>query len=250
MIRILFILTGLIVLASTAWGDQTFKLPKVLPREVYGNIMINRTSTKNGMKPVVFSHWQHRTKYTCRVCHSELEFNMKTNTTEIREVANRQGKFCGACHNGKISFKPNGNCDKCHSGDIDYKSENYAEFAKKNFPRTSFGDGINWVEALKTGVIKPKNFLRTESGDIPFDKNLTLEAGWSGISPAVFSHKIHLQWLECSNCHPDIFNIKKRTTSHFSMDYIINGQFCGACHLTVAFPINDCKRCHPGILRN
>jgi c(7)-type cytochrome triheme protein len=250
MRRILLLLAGLLLRVSGAWGGETFELPPLPPPEEFGNIIINRNSTRNGMQPVVFSHWKHRTKYTCRVCHNELDFNMKTNTTEIREVANRKGKFCGACHNGKKAFKLNGNCDKCHSGDIGYNSEKYREFAKNNFPRTPFGDGINWVEALKTGLITPQNFLKTESGDIPFDKDLVLEAGWTGIAPAVFSHKTHMGWLECSSCHPDIFNIKKKTTAHFSMAYILKGKFCGTCHLKVAFPMDDCKRCHPGISRS
>jgi hypothetical protein len=25
------------------------------------------------------------------------------------------------------------------------------------------------------------------------------------------------------------------------------GEFCGVCHMTVAFPMNDCKRCHPAM---
>ncbi len=250
MKRISILLTALILSASASWGGETFTLPTLPPREEFGNIIMNRVSASSGVLPVVFSHWKHRTKYTCRVCHTELDFNLKANTTEIRAVEIRKGKFCGACHNGKKAFKLNGNCDKCHSGDIAYNSEKFIEFAKKGFPQTSIGDGINWVEALKAGLITPQNFIKTESGDIPFDKNLVLEAAWGGIAPAVFSHKTHMGWLECSNCHPDVFNIKKKTTAHFSMEYILKGKFCGACHLRVAFPMDDCKRCHPAISRN
>jgi hypothetical protein len=31
------------------------------------------------------------------------------------------------------------------------------------------------------------------------------------------------------------------------MDFIVSGKFCGVCHLTVAFPVQDCKRCHPDL---
>jgi len=31
------------------------------------------------------------------------------------------------------------------------------------------------------------------------------------------------------------------------MQYILETKFCGACHLTVAFPLDDCLRCHPGM---
>ena len=33
----------------------------------------------------------------------------------------------------------------------------------------------------------------------------------------------------------------------FSMPLILKGEFCGVCHVTVAFPMNDCKRCHPAM---
>ena len=28
------------------------------------------------------------------------------------------------------------------------------------------------------------------------------------------------------------------------MSRILKREFCGVCHLTVAFPMDDCKRCH------
>ena len=93
-------------------ASAKYDIPKALPPEEYGNIVIDRLSTKNGEKPVSFSHWIHRKKHTCRVCHTELEFNMKTNTTEITEAANRQGKFCGVCHLA-VAF-PMDDCKRCH----------------------------------------------------------------------------------------------------------------------------------------
>jgi c(7)-type cytochrome triheme protein len=80
-----------------------------------------------------------------------------------------------------------------------------------------------------------------------FQSTLELNAEWSGIPPAIFPHKAHVAWLDCANCHPDIFNIEKKTTKHFSMALNLEGRFCGACHLTVAFPLQDCTRCHPAI---
>jgi c(7)-type cytochrome triheme protein len=66
------------------------------------------------------------------------------------------------------------------------------------------------------------------------------------IPPAVFPHKDHTVWLDCDNCHPDLFNIKKKGT-HFSMNELLNGNFCGVCHTKVAFPMDECKRCHPAM---
>jgi c(7)-type cytochrome triheme protein len=31
------------------------------------------------------------------------------------------------------------------------------------------------------------------------------------------------------------------------MTAMLKGEYCGACHLTVAFPLHNCKRCHPGM---
>ncbi|MEJ2323270.1 MAG: cytochrome c3 family protein [Nitrospirota bacterium] len=200
------------------------------------------------MKSVTFSHWSHRTKYTCRVCHFELYFEMAVNTTEITEEDNKNGLYCGACHNGVDAFgHTEKNCDKCHNGDISYGKEKFQEQLEK-LPRAKFGNNIDWVKALSEGKIMPKySIFRVDEKSLEFDSLLTLEAEWSFVPPAYFPHAEHVKWLDCSNCHPDIFNIKKKTTKHFLMKYILEGKFCGVCHLNVAFPMRDCKRCHPKI---
>lgn len=234
------------VLLSNRSAPSFWDFPPGPPREQYGNILINRTSEKNNIKPATFSHWSHRLYYTCRVCHLELEFEMKLNTTDITEKANQGGKFCGAqgCHDGRVAFgHTKENCDKCHNGDINYGKEKFIRL--KDFPKTRFGNKVDWVKAIQAGLIKPKNFISSEPGEMSFDKTLELKAEWSGIPPAIFPHKAHIQWLDCSNCHPDLFNIKKKTTKHFSMTLSLEGKFCGLCHLKIAFPLNDCKRCHP-----
>lgn len=238
---------AVLLLLSPEWVNGFWKLPRLPPPEKYGNILINRTSTGKGVKPVTFSHWLHRRRHTCRVCHSELEFNMKVNSTEITENANKGGKFCGAsgCHDGKRAFgheKPH--CEKCHNGDPAYGGDRFAELAK--YPSATFGNRVDWVDALRSGMIAPLHYIKEKPKDLPFDKMLSLEAEWSFVPPSVFPHKSHTEWLDCSNCHPEIFNIKKKGTRDFSMNNIMKGEFCGVCHLSVAFPMNDCARCHPG----
>jgi c(7)-type cytochrome triheme protein len=243
-------LWGILLSGVPASSEQEFwDLPPLPEASEYGNVLIDRISLKNRIKPVAFSHWTHRQKYTCRVCHFELEFNMKVNTTEITEAANKEGRYCGTggCHDGKTAFghdKPY--CEKCHNGDRSYGKEKFSEL--RNFPKSNFGNGINWVKALEKGLITPVNYLTIKPSDeISYDKGFSLEAEWRGIPVAVFSHRPHIKWLDCNNCHPDIFNIKKKTTKHFEMTRMLNGEFCGVCHMTVAFPLNDCKRCHPGM---
>lgn len=247
--RRLHILSLILIFAGVFSSTQVmpssvYNFPALPSVEQYGNILLNRTSEKNNMKPVSFSHWSHRVHYTCRVCHLELEFNMQLNTTEITEEANISGKFCGACHNGNIAFDhEKENCDKCHNGDITYGREKFIRV--RGLPKTGFGNKVDWVRSIKMELIKPKNFIFTRPGKISFDKFLELRAELSGVAPAIFPHNVHTQWLDCSNCHPDIFNIKKKATKNFSMELSLKGKFCGVCHLKTAFPLNDCKRCHP-----
>ena len=237
----------LLTLLLAAEAHANFNLPPLPPREEYGDVIINRTSTANGQESVIFSHWLHRRKFTCRVCHGELDFQMKVNATEISERANRQGKFCGACHNGKIAFRHNGNCEKCHTGGSRTGGNKFDDFILKTaLPMTLAGNGVNWAAGMSNGVIKPETYIKKKSQDMKFDKELLLEAEMSIIPPAVFPHKEHIAWLDCDNCHPEPFNIKKKGT-HFSMVQILRGEYCGACHLSIAFPMDECKRCHPGM---
>jgi c(7)-type cytochrome triheme protein len=241
----------ILLLALAAWGGVLFPawagdywdFPPDLPPDMYGNILIDRASTQNGEKPVIFSHWVHRVKYTCRVCHSELEFNFEKNGTYITEADNKAGKYCGACHDGITAFgHTKENCPKCHNGDLGYGREKFKKLAKLEPSR--MGNKIDWNAALDSGKIKPVHFLKTPP-DMHYAETLVLEAEWTMVPPAIFPHKKHTKWLDCNNCHPEIFNIKKKTTKHFLMEYIKEGQFCGVCHLSIAFPMTDCGRCHP-----
>jgi len=239
-------------LADAQGGASWLDLPKAQPPERYGNVLIDRASSRSGMKPVSFSHWIHRRKHTCRVCHFELEFNMKVNTTEIAEEDNRKGKYCGACHDGKehdgkvlFGHESRTDCDKCHTGDV---RAGIAKFKELNaLPHASSGNGVNWSKAIEKGIITPQHQLNIKPADMHYGKAVRLEAEWYNIPPAVFPHERHTKWLDCNNCHPDIFNIKKKTTKHFLMTRILSGEFCGVCHLTVAFPITECRKCHPAM---
>jgi c(7)-type cytochrome triheme protein len=91
--------------------------------------------------------------------------------------------------------------------------------------------------------------FRPDEKPMAFDKRLELVAEWDWVSPAVFNHATHTPWLDCANCHPEIFNIKKKTTKHFLMEYILEKKFCGVCHFSVALPIDDCHACHPAMSR-
>ncbi len=82
----------------------------------YGDMVLDRhkdVMAKVGVAPVVFPHWIHRMKFKCKACHEDI-FVMKKAANNITMATIINGEFCGACHNGKISWDPL-YCDRCHS---------------------------------------------------------------------------------------------------------------------------------------
>jgi c(7)-type cytochrome triheme protein len=76
--------------------------------------------TENSPGPVVFSHDKHAAKVDkCTLCHMR-DFKMKRGASgPITLAAKQEGKFCGACHDGKTQLGgvvvfPIDECDRCH----------------------------------------------------------------------------------------------------------------------------------------
>ena len=251
----------LMVMAVMAWIDVTVaaegygkrkRRPK--PNE-YGVTVIDIASTKNEIAAVAFPHWLHRSNYTCRLCHIDIGFAMTAGETGITEADNRNGLYCGACHDGTTAFRwaeisekgaEKQNCVRCHSvGVADASHADFYAF-RAEMPRERFGNGINWVEAEAQGLITPVDFLDTISFERrklenPVDE--TLEAKEIMMPNIVFSHAAHTVWNGCEVCHPQIFGVKKEA-NQYTMQQIFDGLYCGACHGKVAFSSDDCQRCH------
>mgnify|MGYP003624723290 CR=1 FL=1 len=87
----------------------------------YADVILNKYSEANGMRPVIFPHWFHRVRFRCKVCHSELGFEMKVGANDISMVKIMDGQYCGMCHNGEIAWNID-QCDLCHSGKPGLKS--------------------------------------------------------------------------------------------------------------------------------
>ncbi len=88
--------------------------PALLQAE-YGDVVINKYSDQQGVRPVIFPHWFHRIRYRCKVCHHELGFKMRAGANEVLMTDIIDGKFCGMCHNGQIAWGAE-RCELCHSG--------------------------------------------------------------------------------------------------------------------------------------
>lgn len=80
----------------------------------YADIVLNQRSEQEGQRPVIFPHWFHRIRFQCRVCHTELGFEMRAGANDVTMDEISKGKFCGACHNGDIAWSVD-NCGLCHS---------------------------------------------------------------------------------------------------------------------------------------
>ena len=249
------ILVG-ILLTAFLTDVHAFGVKKRRPKlNEYGNVVINNFSDKAKMAPVVFQHWLHRSKYTCRLCHVDIGFAMQAGGTGITEADNNAGMYCGACHNGKEAF---GNqeatslgatvstCDRCHSlgKGIKFKNDFY-EF-RKQFPPERFGNGIDWLKAEEQGLLNLKDYLEGVSikrARITEPQEFEISAKEPNMPDIVFSHKKHSVWNGCELCHPEIFGVKKGAAP-YNMQEIFAGQYCGVCHGKVAFPNIDCQRCH------
>lgn len=252
-VAILLLLSGVVALPL---GGQTFGVKKRTPKpSEYGNVVMANHAARVDSDPVLFPHWLHRARYTCRLCHVDLGFAMTADATGVTEVDNQNGLYCGACHNGSEAFaseEPGGegemveNCDRCHSGEKNLELQaDFREFVK-DLPRSRFGNRVDWAQAEADGMIELQDFLEGVSipaRDLMVLKDRTLPTEVIGMPAIVFSHEKHTVWGGCELCHPQIFGIRRRALV-YDMQDIFDGKFCGACHGSVAFPSTDCRLCH------
>lgn len=235
------------LVSSFAVADTTGTRRKKLKPHEFGNVVIDNFSKKNKIAPVVFQHWLHRAKYTCRVCHVDIGFAMKVGETGITEEDVQNGLYCGTCHNGKIAFEPNKqNCERCHSYEKNVRFKNDFYQFKKGLPRDRFGNRIDWIKAEDKNLISLQDYIEGVSfkrQKIKEQKDFDLNAKVAQMPDIIFSHKKHAIWNGCELCHPDLFGVKKGAQP-YSMQEIFQGKYCGACHDLVAFPNIDCQKCH------
>ena len=109
-------------------------------------------------------------------------------------------------------------------------------------PPDTAGNKVNWVLALEDGYIQPRSGLWRENPSEVLDSDVVMIG--AGSLPFVrFPHKPHTQWLDCTNCHEQLFKSQAGATP-ISMSAILEGEYCGRCHGAVAFPLTECNRCH------
>jgi c(7)-type cytochrome triheme protein len=256
------IVVFLVVLAVPAAAEQAPARRRRPPPPEYGRVVIANHSQAARLPPVVFDHWIHRAQYTCRLCHVDLGFAMKAGETDVRAADNQAGQYCGACHNGRTTSQDGkrlfeacakatpadtrATCDRCHSQGKDVRQEVEFTAFTRRLPRERFGNGVDWEKAEVEKLIHLTDFLEGVSirrQIQPVQKDFALSAKLEGMPNILFSHAKHTTWNGCELCHPDIFKVRRGTTRN-SMVQIFEGQSCGTCHTSVAFPLIACQRCH------
>jgi c(7)-type cytochrome triheme protein len=100
-----------VVLLTVAPGLGQGPIPREFPME----------KAESSPGQVTFSHEKHRAKVDkCTTCHMK-DFKMKRGASgQITLAAKQEGKFCGACHDGKmqmggVTVFPIDECDRCHA---------------------------------------------------------------------------------------------------------------------------------------
>ena len=109
-------------------------------------------------------------------------------------------------------------------------------------PYDTAGNQVRWMRALDSGAIQPRTNILPETKVNLRTTDVLLKN--TGEMPMVrFPHRQHTAWLDCSNCHEQLFNTRAGTT-RINMMQILSGEKCGVCHGAVAFPLTECTRCH------
>ena len=111
-----------------------------------------------------------------------------------------------------------------------------------SLPPDTSGNQVRWVQALDEGHIQPRTNIQPET--IVKLRMTEVLLKNTGEMPMVrFPHRQHTAWLDCSNCHDELFGQTAGST-RINMMLILQGEKCGLCHGAVAFPLTECQRCH------
>ncbi len=79
------------------------------------------------------------------------------------------------------------------------------------------------------------------------DITLNTRAESEGVAPVIFPHWFHRIRFQCSVCHVDLEIKMGAGTTGITMEKLIDGRYCGACHDgETAWSIDNCDLCHTG----
>lgn len=122
-------------------------------------------------------------------------------------------------------------------------------------PKDKYGL-IDWIQLTSQGMVLPKgsidpdNPLYESPVHYQFDpdgdediEDIVIPVKSEAISEVLFPHTLHAWWLNCKSCHPHRF-VRTAGDTKMTMREMSKGKYCGECHGKVAFPLEDCNKCH------
>ncbi len=105
------------------------------------------------------------------------------------------------------------------------------------------GNKVNWPMAIEKGYIKPRTSIIDPDYEMEVLDLDIIFPETREMPMVLFPHKKHTVWLDCENCHDEIF-IMEKGANPVNMYEVLMGNYCGRCHGGVAFPLTECLRCH------
>jgi c(7)-type cytochrome triheme protein len=114
--------------------------------------------------------------------------------------------------------------------------------ALATLPPDHAGSQVKWMEALDQGHIQPRTNIQPET-IVKLRTTDVLLKNTGEMHMVRFPHRQHTAWLDCSNCHNQLF-AQTAGDTRINMMLILQGEKCGLCHGAVAFPLTECGRCH------
>jgi c(7)-type cytochrome triheme protein len=167
------------------------------------------------LNAVTFKHKHHvdDKKISCDKCHSGL-FEMDALNAQEKDnfvmESLYQGKYCGACHNGKVAFAADTQCARCHVR----------------------------ITGMEAGHVKGKP---APYKNPVYNSSVSIGKGEMAVR---FNHEKHASPSKCNDCHPRLFQIKKGSNKIALADHN-QSKSCFGCHDgKKAFSQYDCSSCH------
>ncbi len=159
--------------------------------------------------------------------------------------AGRSGKMAGKGDRRK----PSGNAFKWGGG------WQPRAFSMAGLPKDKYGL-VDWIKITQNGMLLPKgsidpdNPLYESPVHYAFDpdgeediEDIVIKVKSKTIAEVLFPHTLHTWWLDCKSCHPHRF-VRTAGDTPMTMREMAKGKYCGECHGKVAFPLEDCEKCH------
>jgi len=159
--------------------------------------------------------------------------------------AGRSGKMAGKGDRRK----PSGNAFKWGAG------WQPRAFSMAGLPKDKYGL-VDWIKITKNGMLLPKgsidpdhpiyespvHYVFDEEGEEDIE-DIVIPVKSKTIAEVLFPHTLHAWWLNCKSCHPHRF-VRTAGDTKMTMKEMAKGKYCGECHGKVAFPLEDCGKCH------